>query len=92
MSPPQTPGYVSPSCSTAITDPNVRKQSAVKINFLQLDLAQVCRLAEKYRLAITIRPDGSIFGFERDLKKLRSLILVEANHETGCRCETCRYE
>lgn len=47
-----------------------------------LDRKMVVNIAEEYRLNITIRPDGSIFGFKESMDKLR--------HETQCRCEMCR--
>jgi|SRR5215469_6782819 hypothetical protein len=34
----------------------------------------VVRLAEQYRLSITIRPDGSVIGFPNDLEKLGLLL------------------
>ena len=37
----------------------------------------VVRLATEHRLRITIRPDGSIFGLQYDLDKLRALVKDE---------------
>jgi hypothetical protein len=36
----------------------------------------VVNIAEEYRLNITVRPDGSIFGFKENMEKLR--------HEIQC--------
>lgn len=46
-------------------------------NMMMFSRDLVVRLAEQHRLAITIRPDGSIFGLTPDLDMLRALVKDE---------------
>ena len=46
-------------------------------DMMMLSRDLVVRLAEQHRLAITIRPDGSIFGLPHHLTRFRALVKDE---------------
>jgi hypothetical protein len=52
-------------------------------NMMMLNRAMVVRLAEQHRLAITIRADGSTFGLQPHLDKLRVLVKDELTKATA---------
>jgi hypothetical protein len=63
---------------TAAERAAVRKEQSANANpepnMMMLNRDLVLRLAKRHRLAITIRPDGSIFGLQHHLDKLRALV------------------
>ena len=59
-------------------------------NWEKLDRETVVLLAEQYHLSITIKPDGSIIGFRRDLEKLRLLLQRRSKAKNKVQCHKKR--
>jgi hypothetical protein len=66
---------------TSVESAAVKKEQSADANpepnMMMLNRDLVLRLAKRHRLAITIRPDGSIFGLQHHLDKLRALVKDE---------------
>jgi hypothetical protein len=66
---------------TSVESAAVKKEQSANAkpepNMTMLNRDMVVRLAEQHRLAITIRADGSIFGLQHHLDKLRALVKDE---------------
>ena len=66
-----------PQPNNSPTDAKTQLETSPKPNMMMLNRDLVSRLAEQHCLAITIRPDGSIFGLSHHLDRLRALVKDE---------------
>jgi hypothetical protein len=66
-----------PQTNNSPTDAKTQPDTSLEPNMMMLNRDMVVRLAEQHRLAITIRPDGSIFGLSHHLDRLRTLVKDE---------------
>ncbi len=68
---------MNPQRNNSAADAKTQPDENPEPDMMMLNRDLVVRLATEHRLAITIRPDGSIFGLPHHLDRLRALVKGE---------------